>query len=535
MKPAPPTGTEAPPTEARSYSGDSGPKRRRLLPGLPIGLALVLAGLGAFVISSAYDEPRRAQAIGRNIPINEGARNALDLSAHNSPNIVRNPRAEDNLVLANRIDAPTYSCSIATSVDGGASWNPTVIPAPSRNSGKCYAPDVAFAPDGTLYLLFVTLRGRANAPAAAWLSTSTDGGKTLSRPVRTPLGKLAFQARVTTDPRNSRRIYLTWLAASDVGLYKFTDPGNPIRAIRSEDGGRNWTDPARVSSPDRVRAIAPSPAVGPDGELYVLYLDLGRDRLDYEGAHRGRGGPPYDGRWQLVLARSRNRGADWSESVVEDSLVPTERFIAFTPPFPSIAVDGDRVYAAYHDGRLGDADVNLWSLPAGQSRWNGPVRVNDTRPRDGTSQYLPKLAVAPDGRLDVVYFDRRGDRSNVLNEVSLQSSFDDGSSFRKRINLSDQPFSSRIGFGSERGMPDLGSRLGLVSSDTVAYAVWPDTRAGTRRSGKQDIARGVVGVTEPERLAGWLESLLRYGGIALILAGAAVAALTVARSRRRPA
>ncbi|HEV2724073.1 MAG TPA: hypothetical protein VGV10_05525, partial [Thermoleophilaceae bacterium] len=292
------------------------------------------------------------------------------------------------------------------------------------------------------------------------------------------------------------------------------------------------TDPVQVNDSKRLRALAPSPAVGPDGELYVLYLDLGEDRLDYEGGHRGRGGPPYDGRWQLVLARSTNRGVSWRESVVEDSLVPTERFIAFTPPFPTIAVDGKRVYAAFQNGRLGDADVDLWSLPPGESSWKGPVRVNDTRRRDGTSQYLPKLGVAPDGRLDVVYFDRRDDRSNLLNDVSLQSSFDEGESFRRRIKLSDQAFSSRIGFGSERGMADLGSRLGLVSTNTVAYSVWPDTRAGTRRSGKQDIARGVVGVTDPERLPSWLESLLRYGGIALILLGATVLALTLARSRR---
>ena len=49
---------------------------------------------------------------------------------------------------------------------------------------------------------------------------------------------------------------------------------------------------------------------------------------------------------------------------MEPDLVPTERFIAFTPPFPSLAVDrddGGRVYASFQDGRLGDADVWLWA------------------------------------------------------------------------------------------------------------------------------------------------------------------------------
>ena len=79
------------------------------------------------------------------------------------------------------------------------------------------------------------------------------------------------------------------------------------------------------------------------------------------------------------------------------------------------------------------------------------MRVNDTRAGDGTAQYLPKLAVAPDGRLDVLYYDRRADRTNVLNEVSLQSSFDDGKTFRRASSSPTAPFSSRIGFGAERG------------------------------------------------------------------------------------
>jgi hypothetical protein len=532
MTSPPPTGTEAPTTQTGTYHPDRGRSSRFPWPGIAVAAALVLAGVGAIIVSSSYDEPRETQSLGANIPVNDSARTPADLSAHNSPAIVRNPEAEENLVVANRIDSPSYSCHIATSFDGGGIWSATAIPAPSANAGKCYAPDVAFAPDGTLYLTFVTLKGRANAPAAAWLSTSSDGGKTLSPPIRTPLGRRAFQVRVTADTRNPRRVYLTWLAAGEIGLYKFSEPGNPIQVIRSEDGGRSWTEPVQVNDGDRVRALAPSPAIGPRGELYVLYLDVGQDRLDYEGGHRGQGGPPYDGPWQLVLARSADRGATWGESVVEDNLVPTERFIAFTPPFPSIAVDGDRVYAAFQNGQLGDADVNLWTRPGGQTEWEGPVRVNDNRQRDGTSQSTPKLAVAPDGRLDVIYYDRRADRENLLTEVSYQASFNEGDSFLRRIRLSDQAFSSRIGFGSERGLPDLGSRLALVSTDEGAYAVWADTRAGTRRSGKQDLARGVVGVTEPPRLAGWLESLLRYGGIALILAGVGLLAATLMRARR---
>jgi len=334
---------------------------------------------------------------------------------------------------------------------------------------------------------------------------------------------------------------MTWLQGDDVGSLKFTGTGNPIQVVRSEDGGASWSRPARVSAPARERVIAPSPVVGPKGELYVLYLDIGEDRLDYAGAHQGRGGPPYTGTFRLVLARSRDGGTTWAESEIKDPVRPIRRFIVFLPAFPSVAVDSrGRVYAAYHDNRLGDPDVWVWTLDPDASDWRGPTRVNDTAAGDETAQYLPKISVSPDGRLDVVYYDRRSDprlravrglqqwwpppdwparRRNVRNHVSLQSSFDGGRSFAPALRLSSRSFSSRIGFGATEGLPDLGSRLGLISTDRGALGLWTDTRAGTRKTQKQDLAKAVVAIVEPEGLAPPLPAGLRYGGLALALAG----------------
>jgi hypothetical protein len=501
-----------------------------------IGLALVLVGVGAVIVSYSYDEPVEIEQLGRSLPVNEGARNALDLSAHNSPELIRNPVDAANLVVANRIDEPRYSCALNVSFDGGGRWTQTPIPVPPGQEPKCYAPDVAFDSDGILYMSYVTLAGAANAPSAVWLVRSRDGGRTLSRPTEiAPLGRNSFTVRLAADPDQPGLLYITWLDASDLGLYRFSEPGNPFRVIRSEDGGRSWSEPVRVNGTERERVVAPSPAVGPDGELYVVYLDLGEDRLDYHGEHRGRGGAPYAGTWQLVLARSSDGGEGWEESVVEDELVPSERFIVFTPPYPAIAVDQDsgRVYVGFQDAREGDPDVYVWSLESDGDQWEGPVRVNDTPEGDDSAQYRPALSVAPNGRLDVVYYDRREDSKNILNEVSYQASFDDGESFSKRVPISDESFSSRIGFGSNRGLAELGSRLGLVDTDERAMAVWSDTRAGTLKTSKQDIARGLVGISDPPRLAGWLEALLRWGGIALIVAGVVVFLLGVLGLGRR--
>ncbi len=485
-----------------------------------IGITLVLIGAGLAFIASGFERSATARVAGENSPVNVGARAPADISAHNSPTLISNPRNVANLVVANKIDSPRFSCALHTSFDGGVHWSQTPIPLPAGEEPKCYAPDVAFAADGTLHLSFVTLKGRANAPNAVWMVSSPDGGQTLSDPIRAR-GPLKFQVRLAADPAAPKRLYMTWLDVREVGLFRFANAGNPLRAARSDDGGRTWSQPVTLNPAARTRAIAPTPAVGSDGELYVLYLDLGEDRLDYEGGHGGRGGEPYDGSWKLVLARSADRGATWEESMIEDELVPTERFIAFTPPFPSLAVDrrSGALYAGFHDGRRANADVYVWRLAPGSGNWSAPVRVNDTGRSDSSSQLLPKLSVAPDGRLDVLYYDRRSDPKNQRMEASLQASYDGGKSFLPRLRLSDRPFDSRIGYGAERGMPDLGSRLGLISTPKRALAVWTDTRGGTAASSKQDLARGLAAFSPPDDISGTLKALLRIGGVLLALAG----------------
>lgn len=487
----------------------------------PVALALVAFGAAAIAISAFTNTDPTPTVPAGDVPVNEGAGSRGDIRANNSPTITRNPRRPDNLVVVNRVDGPRYSCGVHVSFDGGTKWARKEVEIPKGEENKCFAPDATFTRDGKLHMTYVTLKGIGNVPSAGWYVSSGDGGRTFSAPRRL-LGPLAFQVRLTADPADARRLYLSYVRADlGVGLFKFTAPGNPILVSRSTDGGASFERPVRVNPAARARALAPATAVGPKGEVYVLYLDLGDDRLDYEGGHGGQGGRPYQGRFKLVLARSRDRGARWEESVVEERLVPTERFLAFLPPFPSVAVDprDGRVYAGFQDGRLGKSDVFVWSRAAGAAAWKGPTRVNDTPERDGTSQYLPRLDVAPGGRLDVVYYDRRSDTDDVMNEVSLQSSFDAGESFDARIRLSGQDFDSRVGYGNEREMPDLGSRLGLVSDAKSALAVWSDTRSGSIDSNKQDIGSARVVFEEPGAREAAQRALL-IGGLAALLTGA---------------
>lgn len=488
-------------------------------PAARVGLvaALAFAGAGAVVVSAGLDGEPVASVPEPAAPVDGGARDPANIEANNSPTLVRNPKRPDELVVVNRVDSPRYACAVNVSRDGGKRWSPVQLAIPPGEEDKCFAPDAAFAADGTLHISYVTLRGTGNVPNAVWVVRSADGGQTLSRPRRV-LGRLAFGVRLAADPRRPERIYLTWTQASEVGLYRFVAGDNPISAMRSDDGGVSWSPRSRVSDAARERVLAPTPAVATDGSVYVLYLDLGDDRLDYEGAHEGFGGPAFTGRFTLVMGRSRDGGATWEESVVDRSILPTRRFIAFLPPTPSVAIDDSsgRIHAAFEDARLGSPDVFVWTLEPGSAAWSRPVRVNDTPRADGTSQYLPRIAAAPGGRLDVAYYDRRDDARDRQTAVSLQSSWDGGRSFSRRVDLSGAAFDSRVGAGGERGLPDLGSRLGLVAAEDAAMVVWSDTRGGTEASNKQDIAFVRATFSDPLRLGESARSALRYGGFALM-------------------
>ncbi|MBW3643599.1 MAG: glycoside hydrolase [Actinobacteria bacterium] len=494
---------------------------------LLLAAALVAVGAGLALIGLSLPAGG-TEVVSRGPPVNPGATDPRDFSSHNSPTLARSPVRPSNLVVVNRIDSPIFSCALHTSPDNGATWRLGRIPFPAGEDlpERCYAPDVTFAPDGTLYLSFVTLQGVGNSPNAAWVVSSTDGGRTLSEPKRA-LGSLAFQVQIAADPDRAGRLYLTWLQAKDTANLGFGEAGNPIMVARSDDGGATWSEAARVTPAGRPRVLAPSIAASYEA-LYALYLDVGDDALDYHGGHEGRGGPPYPGRWSLVLARSNDAGATWRETVVDDQVVPTQRFIPFIPPTPSLAVDArrDGVYVGFHDGRAGDADVWVWASTDDGATFGQGVRVNDTTTGDGTDQYLPALAVAPGGRVDVAYYDRRGDPDNVKNNVSLQSSADGAATFRPHLELSDRAFDARIGPGSERDMTDLGSRLALVAGDDEALAVWSDTRAGTQASAKQDLARAVVAFTSPSPL----RLVLPPFGAVVALAGAGLALI---RPRKR--
>lgn len=419
--------------------------------------------------------------------------------AQNSPSLSVDPRDPRVVAAASRVDGPEFGCALHVSGSGGRGWVP-VRPVTRLPAGvdRCYAPEIAFDSKGILYFLFIGLRGAGNVPVGAFLTTSSDHGRSFRRPWRV-LGPDRFMVRMAVDAGRGPhrgRVHLAWLrAASPPALGGFVPGDNPVQASHSDDGGRTFSRPVRVSPPGDARVVAPALAMGREGAVHVAFYDLGDDAVDYQGLE----GPAWEGAWSLLVSTSADGGARFSRPVVVDgAIVPASRvMLIFTMPAPALAADGDgRVYVAWSDAREGDADVFLRRSSDGGSSWAAARRVNDDAIGNGRDQYLPRLSVAPGGRLDVVFYDRRGDAENLRNEVMSTSSADGGRHLAPNRALTSVASDSRTGarypVPSAAGLVEFGSRLGSVSLPGSVLAAWTDTRMAHPGSLQQDVYARMV-------------------------------------------
>jgi hypothetical protein len=432
------------------------------------------------------------------------------INSNTSPVAVADPVRPDTLVVAGRVDAPQLNCAISVSATGGQAWRRLDLPLPPGAS-NCFWPDVAFAPDGSLLVLYTPTGGQYNLPLALWLQRFTVDLAPDGPPVRVA-GPLAFQPRLAVD---GGRVLVAWIVAGPDRADKalgFSPPPNPLVVARSDDGGRTFGPPVTVSDPRRLM-VQPTLLVGPGGQVVVGALDLGDDLATYTSADGDLPGPAPAGPWRVVAWTSADGGSTFAAAAtVAGRVLPTQRVLVDLAAAPAFALDpsGRRIYAAWESG----GDVELSRSDDGGTSWTAPRRVGPAR----GAQFLPGIAVAPDGRVDVAFYDRSRDPADVLADVVLASSTDGGRSFSVG-RVSDQPFDSRVGsFTGDNVM--LGSHLAVVSQAHRAVVVWADTARGNRVNNIVDLTAATAEI----RPAQSVRTPFLVIGIVLVVAGAAVIA-----------
>ncbi|MCA1571831.1 MAG: sialidase family protein [Acidimicrobiales bacterium] len=491
-----------------------------------VAVAAVLLGLALVSDALTVGEAPRRVELGPEAPATP-----IDMkvtASNNSPLVVADPADARFVVLAHRLDAPDFGCALQISGDGGRSWigaNP--VPQLPSGADKCYAPEVAFDRAGTLHYLFVGLHGDGNEPMGVFLVMSSDQARTFSPP-RQVLGPLNFSVRMAID-RGTDRMHLVWLqAGADPALGGFAAVPNPILAAYSDDRGATFSKPVQVSDPRRPRVVAPALALGSDGAVHVAYYDLKEDARDYQGLE----GPVWEGTWAVALASSQDDGKTFGRGrVIEDEVTPPERpMLIFTMAPPALAVGGNQVCAAWTDGRHGDDDVLARCSNNRGRRFGALRRLNDDRVGNGARQYLPRLSVAPDGRIDAVFLDRRLDPNNAFNDTFYTFSSDGGRHFSKSHHLSGARSWSRIGAEyvgpAAQGQYEIGGRLGLLSRRAGVVAAWPDSR-NSYPGTQQELMTREVSLPAPTQ-PGWARVV---GGV-LVALGLLLGAMTVRGWRR---
>lgn len=392
----------------------------------------------------------------------------------NEPMVAINPLDHAKLVVGfndNR-SAGNFGVGWSWSDDGGNNWtsggkfsftgytrgaDPVVA---FDNMGKAYMVGLAYNPDASPSL------GR---DGSIFVATSNDGGHTFPEANRRIIvsgnGTATYYDKpwLYVNPVNND-IYVTWVKRSNAWGVGGTE-SMVIEFTRSSDGGANFSPPIQVSNFSNTtgtnRTHGPQIAGVSGNHIYVSWHTLEAGTLP---------NPPTTP-WKIWIAESTDSGVSFGTT----NLVATT---AWGYPINFISMSADpvsgRIYIVYADSLVQtprDYDIFLTSASSAAGPWSSPLRINND-PQNGRWQFFPSLAIAPNGRVDVMWYDYRDD-PNRLN-VYYRYSRNGGSTWSANIKLTDNP-----GFTPDNAN-FAGDYNGVASVDDKAYMVWMDNRLGNQ-------------------------------------------------------
>lgn len=448
-------------------------------------------------------------------------------------------------IVATDADWVAGLCEFQVSFDGGREWTAgtfkmppgfmsapcTVGPHPAEHMQNAA---VAFGSRRNVYAVFASARPRpdgSDSGKSLLVARSRDGGRHWGQAVvvteggPTPdqgphyvLPTLTVAPARAGGPRKDRVIVA---AAQSV-----TPPGgrsaqNVVVSI-SDNGGATWDAPVAANAAG-TSALEPSrPVVGRDGAIYVAWREQGR------GSSPGTFTPE----GFVVMGKSTDGGRTWTQTRTaavtgytysgppQPPFTTQRSFTAST--FPRLAIDprNDDLYLVYGQGpttpggRPGasrkakaadhfiNPDQDVWfqrSTDRGAT-WSTPKVIN-TAPvvqTEITQTRHPYVSVAPNGRVDIVWQDRRAWYQGCTNthvpceEARLGDTYyaysrNGGRTFSRNLRISDRSTNNDVGFDYRFGTYWYYGPVAVSTATNRLLVAWMDSRRGNVENDTQDI------------------------------------------------
>ena len=368
---------------------------------------------------------------------------------------------------------------------GGASWGGVDLPLPSSQGTNSINfgsdPTLAFDTKGNLFYGYIVVyfgNGSGVNGTAMAVARSTDGGKTYPSVTYFSYegGGNHFNDKpmITTDSNatspNHDNVYIAWDAASGGSI------GGGIRVGTSRDAGATFSVTRADDPQGPGHSIGASPAVGPDGALYVAWNDYSSNTIAFN--------------------RSTDGGQTWAiQSVIAskalpfDIAIPAESFRGALV-YPTLDTDRSngihrgRIYCSWMDRTwAGTTDIFLSYSDNKGNTWSSPSPVTD---RLGTNvdRFNHWMSVDPTtGDVNVSFYDTRNDTTGYryMTDVYLSQSKDGATSWLPNVRVTTQSSNEHdcngiypcqgINYGNQQGDYE-----GLVSFGGYSYPVWTDSR-----------------------------------------------------------